>query len=129
MTARDHVEGDGATTFTVRCGPGPSAPTSVAVDGELSVETSAGFRAVLAEVTSDQDVTFDLRKCTFVDHVGLNALAGAAARIRSHGGRVTTVNVPAQFSAALEQVFGVPAGRRSRPLVGLQAAIVSPRPA
>jgi anti-anti-sigma regulatory factor len=104
---------DRPTTFTVRCGPGPSAPTNVAVDGELSVDTSTGFRAVLADITSDRDVTFDLGRCRFVDHVGVNALAGAAARIRSRGGRVATVNVPLTLQAVLDQALGLP--RRLQP--------------
>jgi anti-anti-sigma regulatory factor len=108
MPATTPADEDRPTTFTVRCGPGPSAPTNVAVDGVLSVDTSTGFRAVLADITSDRDVTFDLGRCRFVDDVGVNALAGAAARIRSRGGRVATVNVPLVLQAALEQALGLP---------------------
>ena len=114
MPAHARADDHRPTTFTVRFGPGPTAPTSVAVDGELSVDTSTGFRAVLADITTDRDVTFDLRACRFVDHVGLNTLAGAVARIRARGGRVATVNVPVPLRATLEQALGAPAERWSR---------------
>lgn len=65
----------------------------VAVDGELTMLSSPGFRATLVAATqrSGGAVVVDLTGCTFIDSTGLNALAHAKELLNGGTARVSLV--------------------------------------
>lgn len=78
----------------------------VAIDGELDLETSPDFRAIVEEKLDNypavQHLILDLKKVHFIDSSGLGVILGRFKRLSGTGGRLSAVNVSDQVKRIFE---------------------------
>ena len=78
----------------------------VELDGELDLETSPAFRAVVEEKLDQYDMIkhliLDLKKVNFIDSSGLGVILGRFKRLSQQGGKLSAINVSAQLRRVFE---------------------------
>ena len=78
----------------------------VSIDGELDLETSPEFRAVVEEKLNHyktiRHLILDLKKVHFIDSSGLGVILGRLKRISQEGGRLSAINVSDQVKRIFE---------------------------
>ena len=83
-------------------------PRIVTPEGEIDIATVDGFRDDLAAATEDSaDVVVDLSSVSFIDSVGLGAVADAGRRCRRGGGRLAVVAPHGTAAAVLLELTGL----------------------
>ena len=69
----------------------------VELEGELDLETSPTFRAVVEERLNQYDtikhLILDLKKVNFIDSSGLGVILGRFKRLSQQGGKLSAINV------------------------------------
>jgi anti-sigma B factor antagonist len=77
----------------------------VAVAGELDVTTCGRLAATLVGASRDDErVLLDLGECTFIDSLGLDAIADAAKWLDEDGRKLVVCNVAGQIERLLRLI-------------------------
>ncbi len=83
-------------------------PTIVAPTGEIDIATIDGFREALTAATADcASIVVDLTGVSFIDSVGLGAIADAGRSCRRGGGRLAVVAPHGTAAAVLLELTGL----------------------
>ena len=90
----------------------------IAVQGEIDLFTAPEFKVALGDAIDAgvNQIVVDLTETGFLDSTALGVLIGAIKRLRTHGGRLTIVNVDPAIAktfeiTGLDQIFTLCATR------------------
>jgi anti-anti-sigma factor len=81
-------------------------PVSLAVVGEIDLDTRLQFERALAQIDGGGDAKLDLRGVPFMDTHSVTAVVHCANRLHDEGGRLVVHHPPASLIRIFELVWG-----------------------
>ncbi len=87
-------------------------PVSLAVVGEIDLDTRQQFEQALAQIDGDGDARLDLRGVPFMDTHSVAALVHCANRLHDEGGRLVVHHPPASLLRIFDLMWGGDRGSR-----------------